>query len=226
MSPPSSTLLPGSYQCLPMFLTVFARLFARSLADRSLRRCRRWPGRSRTRSPNSPMTIFPTPTKRSARSRPSGNPLAFPSSARCRTAGCRPIRTPRRFSSPRPTARSSMPRPALPVDKLPDGAAAVRLNNRLRRTVEAALGGLTLLSPDPAKRIAAAQSVFKTPRRERAAGRSTARSPRKPTRPPRQALHRGARRHPALSSRTPPRSTSSKPSPSSRRAATRKRWRC
>src|SRR5882757_8442068 len=48
------------------------------------------------------------------------------------------------------------------VDKLPDGAAAVRLNNRLRRTVEAALGGLTLLSPDPAKRIQAAQSVFKT----------------------------------------------------------------
>ncbi len=48
------------------------------------------------------------------------------------------------------------------VEKLPDGAAAVRLNNRLRRTVEAALGGLTLLSPDPAKRIQAAQSVFKT----------------------------------------------------------------
>jgi urea transport system permease protein len=48
------------------------------------------------------------------------------------------------------------------VDKVPDGAAAVRLNNRLRRTVEAALGGLTLLSPDPAKRIQAAQSVFKT----------------------------------------------------------------
>src|ERR1700704_4999943 len=49
-----------------------------------------------------------------------------------------------------------------PVASLPDGAAAVRLNNRLRRTVDAALGGLTLLSPDPAKRIAAAQSVFKT----------------------------------------------------------------
>ena len=48
------------------------------------------------------------------------------------------------------------------VDKLPDNAAAVRLNNRLRRSVEAALGGLTLLSPDPVKRIAAAQSVFKT----------------------------------------------------------------
>ncbi|MEH2613415.1 urea transport system permease protein [Bradyrhizobium sp. AZCC 1693] len=48
------------------------------------------------------------------------------------------------------------------IDKLPDNAAAVRLNNRLRRAVEAALGGLTLLSPDPAKRIAAAQSVFKS----------------------------------------------------------------
>src|ERR1700692_170635 len=35
-----------------------------------------------------------------------------------------------------------------PVASVPDSAAAVRLNNRLRRTVEAALGGLTLLSPD------------------------------------------------------------------------------
>jgi urea transport system permease protein len=49
-----------------------------------------------------------------------------------------------------------------PVASVPDSAAAVRLNNRLRRTVEAALGGLTLLSPDPAKRVEAAQSVFKT----------------------------------------------------------------
>ncbi|WP_184257144.1 urea ABC transporter permease subunit UrtB [Rhodopseudomonas rhenobacensis] len=48
------------------------------------------------------------------------------------------------------------------VQSLPDGASAVRLNNRLRRTVEAALGGLTLQSPDLAKRIQAAQSVFKT----------------------------------------------------------------
>ena len=44
----------------------------------------------------------------------------------------------------------------------PSSATAVRLNNRLRRTVEAALGGLTLLSPDPARRIQAAQSVFKS----------------------------------------------------------------
>src|SRR4029450_8850893 len=48
------------------------------------------------------------------------------------------------------------------VDKLPDGASEVRLNNRLRRTVDAALGSLTLMSPDPAKRIAAAQSVFRS----------------------------------------------------------------
>ena len=53
--------------------------------------------------------------------------------------------------SRKPTARSSTPQPARPSDKLPDNAAAVRLNNRLRRTVEAALGGLTLLSPDPAE---------------------------------------------------------------------------
>jgi urea transport system permease protein len=48
------------------------------------------------------------------------------------------------------------------VASVPDSASGVRLNNRLRRTVEAALGGLTLLSPDPNKRVAAAQSVFKT----------------------------------------------------------------
>ncbi|WP_375412726.1 urea ABC transporter permease subunit UrtB [uncultured Bradyrhizobium sp.] len=48
------------------------------------------------------------------------------------------------------------------VAGVPDGAGAVRLNNRLRRVVEAALGGLTLLSPEPAKRVQAAQSVFKT----------------------------------------------------------------
>jgi urea transport system permease protein len=37
----------------------------------------------------------------------------------------------------------------------------VRINNRLRRSIEAALGALTLLSPDPAKRFEAANAVFK-----------------------------------------------------------------
>ena len=49
-----------------------------------------------------------------------------------------------------------------PLASVPATAVPVRLNNRLRRTVEAALGTLTLLSPDPAKRILAAQSAFKT----------------------------------------------------------------
>jgi urea transport system permease protein len=48
------------------------------------------------------------------------------------------------------------------VDAIPDSAGAVNLNNRLRRAVDAALGGLTLLSPDPATRITAAQSVYKS----------------------------------------------------------------
>ena len=43
-----------------------------------------------------------------------------------------------------------------PVAGIPDGAVAVRLNNRLRRTVDAALGSLTLQSPDPALLIAPA----------------------------------------------------------------------
>ncbi len=43
----------------------------------------------------------------------------------------------------------------------PPGAATVRLNNRVRRTVAAALGSLTLLSPDPRRRLNAAAAVFK-----------------------------------------------------------------
>src|SRR5262245_61632411 len=44
----------------------------------------------------------------------------------------------------------------------PAGLKPVRINNRLRRSIEAALGGLTLLAPDPAKRFEAAQAVFKS----------------------------------------------------------------
>ena len=49
------------------------------------------------------------------------------------------------------------------VADMPASADAVRLNNRLRGVVEAALGGLNLLAPDLATRIGAAQSVFKSP---------------------------------------------------------------
>jgi len=38
----------------------------------------------------------------------------------------------------------------------------VRVNNRVRRAVEAALGNLTLLSPDPARRLEAARAVFRS----------------------------------------------------------------
>ncbi len=49
-----------------------------------------------------------------------------------------------------------------PVASAPASASVVRLNNRLRRIIDAAVGTLTLLSPDPARRVQAAQSVFKT----------------------------------------------------------------
>ena len=48
------------------------------------------------------------------------------------------------------------------ADVSPSALSAVRLNNRLRRSVEAAAGSLTLLSPDPRRRIQAAQAVFKS----------------------------------------------------------------
>jgi len=49
-----------------------------------------------------------------------------------------------------------------PVSSVPHSASTVRLNNRLRRSVDAALGSLTLMSPDLATRIQAAHSVFKS----------------------------------------------------------------
>jgi urea transport system permease protein len=44
----------------------------------------------------------------------------------------------------------------------PDDLDTVRLNNRVRGALDAALGALTLLSADPAKRLGAAQAVFKS----------------------------------------------------------------
>lgn len=49
---------------------------------------------------------------------------------------------------------------ALPAE--PAGLSAVRLNNNVRRVVQGALGGLGLLAPDPQRRIAAAEAVFKS----------------------------------------------------------------
>jgi urea transport system permease protein len=44
----------------------------------------------------------------------------------------------------------------------PHRLKTVRVNNRIRRAIEASLGGLTLLSADPGKRLEAAQAVFRS----------------------------------------------------------------
>ncbi|MDJ1158987.1 urea ABC transporter permease subunit UrtB [Chelatococcus sp. SYSU_G07232] len=49
-----------------------------------------------------------------------------------------------------------------PVAEAPAGLKPVRLNNRVRRALEAALGTLTLMASDPARRLAAAEAIFKS----------------------------------------------------------------
>jgi len=50
-----------------------------------------------------------------------------------------------------------------PIDgAAPADLAPVRLNNRLRGLVEASVGSLTLMAPDPGKRLEAARAVFKS----------------------------------------------------------------
>jgi len=44
----------------------------------------------------------------------------------------------------------------------PPDLETVRINNRLRRTIDAAIGALTLLDRDPGRRFDAAQAVFKS----------------------------------------------------------------
>jgi urea transport system permease protein len=51
---------------------------------------------------------------------------------------------------------------AAPADLAATALKAVKVNNRVRRAVEAALGGLTLLSPEPVKRLEAARAVFRS----------------------------------------------------------------
>jgi urea transport system permease protein len=92
----------------------------------------------------------------------SGNPLAFPIISALQDGRLSADPDTKKVYIAQPDDKIIDAATGAAVDKLPENAAAVRLNNRLRRTVDAALGGLTLLSPDAAKRIAAAQSVFKT----------------------------------------------------------------
>ncbi|MFL6948149.1 MAG: urea ABC transporter permease subunit UrtB [Xanthobacteraceae bacterium] len=53
------------------------------------------------------------------------------------------------------------PRSGAELAEEPPGLKPVRINNRVRRALDAALGSLTLLAADPAKRLAAADAVFK-----------------------------------------------------------------
>ncbi len=92
----------------------------------------------------------------------SGNPLAYPIISALQDGRLMADPETKKVYVNEPDGKAIDAATGASVDSIPDSAAAVRLNNRLRRTVEAALGGLTLLSPDPAKRIQAAQSVFKT----------------------------------------------------------------
>ena len=107
----------------------------------------------------------------------SGNPLAaHRDHARCRTGGCCSAPKARRSSSRTSPIRLIDAATGQPVaGARPPISTPVRLNNRLRRSIDAALGGLTLMAPDPAKRLEAAQAVFKSQRRKRACRRSTRR---------------------------------------------------
>ncbi len=49
-----------------------------------------------------------------------------------------------------------------PAASVPGDLSPVRVNNRVRRAIDAAMGGLTLMSPDPARRLEAARAVFKS----------------------------------------------------------------
>src|SRR5260370_31722503 len=50
---------------------------------------------------------------------------------------------------------------AMPIDNGPADMDTVGINNRLRRALDAALGGLTLMSPDRARRYRAPRAGFK-----------------------------------------------------------------
>jgi urea transport system permease protein len=51
---------------------------------------------------------------------------------------------------------------AAPSDLAAASLKPVRVNNRIRRAIEAAVGGLTLMSPDRSRRLEAAQAVFRS----------------------------------------------------------------
>ena len=90
-----------------------------------------------------------------------------------------------------PPAISSMPRPGEGRELSRRAQEGAHQQCASRSAIDAALGSLTLQSPDPAKRLDAAEAVFKSrdPQRSPASRR---RSPRRPIRRAKQALRAGA----------------------------------
>ncbi len=79
----------------------------------------------------------------------SGNPLAFPIISALQDGRLMFDADSKKVYIKQPDGKAIDAATGAAVDAIPDSASAVNLNNRLRRAVEAALGGLTLLSPDP-----------------------------------------------------------------------------
>jgi urea transport system permease protein len=92
----------------------------------------------------------------------SGNPLAFPIISALQDGRLMVDTDSKKVYIKQPDGKAIDAATGAAVAAIPDSASAVNLNNRLRRAVEAALGGLTLLSPDINTRVTAAQSVFKS----------------------------------------------------------------
>src|SRR6201996_2296926 len=92
----------------------------------------------------------------------SGNPLAYPIISALQDGRLMFDADSKKVYVTQTDGKSIDAETGAPVATVPDSASAVRLNNHLRRAVEAAVSGLSLSSPDPAKRIEAAQSIFKS----------------------------------------------------------------
>ena len=98
-----------------------------------------------------------------------------------------------------------------PAVDAPADLKPVRINNRLRRAIDAALGGLTLLSPDPKQRLERRAGRVQVARRRALPALDAAIA--KETDPTHQArAGRSARRHHSVQGRMPPRPRRSKPS--------------
>jgi urea transport system permease protein len=92
----------------------------------------------------------------------SGNPLAFTIISALQDGRLMFDADAKKVYVTQPDGKAIDAETGAPVASVPDSASAVRLNNHLRRAVEAAISSLTLSSPDVNKRIEAAQSIFKT----------------------------------------------------------------